>query len=107
VIAVEDTGVGIGEADLPRIGDPFFQAKGSYDRKHDGTGLGLSIVKGLVKLHGGTFALRSRPGEGTCVTVRLPLDCSGARHEEPRLARLAPAASDIADASNNQVRKIA
>ena len=47
-VAVEDTGVGIGADDLPRVGDPFFQARSSYDRRHDGTGLGLSIVKGLA-----------------------------------------------------------
>jgi cell cycle sensor histidine kinase DivJ len=78
-IAVEDTGIGIGEEDLPRIGKPFYQARGSYDRRHDGTGLGLSIVKGLVALHGGEVAIRSRIGEGTRITVRLPLDCEQAR----------------------------
>jgi two-component system, cell cycle sensor histidine kinase DivJ len=74
-IAVEDNGIGIGEEDLPRIGKPFYQARGSYDRRHDGTGLGLSIVKGLVALHGGEVVIRSRVGEGTRITVRLPLDC--------------------------------
>ena len=80
VITVEDTGVGIAAEDLPRIGDPFFQARSSYDRRHDGTGLGVSIVKGLVALHGGTLEVESRVGEGTRVTVRLPLaGGSGAR----------------------------
>jgi len=78
-LAVEDNGIGIGEEDLPRIGKPFFQARGSYDRRHDGTGLGLSIVKGLVALHGGEVAIRSRIGEGTCITVRIPIDCEQAR----------------------------
>ena len=77
-VTVEDTGVGIGEADLPRLGEAFFQARASYDRRHDGTGLGLSIVKGLVRLHGGDMDIRSRLGEGTRVTVRLPIDCEGA-----------------------------
>jgi cell cycle sensor histidine kinase DivJ len=75
VITVEDNGIGIGEADLPRLGDPFFQARSTYDRRHDGTGLGLSIVKGLAALHGGDVKIRSRVGEGTRVVVRLPLDC--------------------------------
>ena len=61
---VEDTGVGIGADDLPRIGDPFFQARSSYDRRHDGTGLGLSIVKGLLALHGGDIEIASRLGRG-------------------------------------------
>jgi two-component system, cell cycle sensor histidine kinase DivJ len=79
VVAVEDTGVGIGEADLPRLGEAFFQVRASYDRRHDGTGLGLSIVKGLVRLHGGDMHIHSRLGAGTRVTVRLPVDCEGIR----------------------------
>ena len=78
-IAVEDSGIGIGEDDLQHVGDPFFQARSSYDRRHDGAGLGLSIVKGLVALHGGQMIVRSRLGTGTCVTIRLPLDCEQAR----------------------------
>jgi cell cycle sensor histidine kinase DivJ len=79
VVAVEDNGVGVGAEDLPRLGDPFFQARNAYDRRHDGTGLGLSIVRGLVTLHNGELEIRSRLGEGTCVTVRLPLDCETSR----------------------------
>jgi cell cycle sensor histidine kinase DivJ len=71
-LTVTDTGVGIAEADLPRVGDPFFQSGASYDRRHDGTGLGVSIVKGLVDLHGGRLDIASRLGHGTSVTVRLP-----------------------------------
>jgi cell cycle sensor histidine kinase DivJ len=78
-LLVEDSGVGIGEADLPRLGEAFFQARASYDRSHDGTGLGLSIVQGLVRLHGGSIDIRSRIGEGTRVRVRLPLDCERKR----------------------------
>ena len=78
-IIVEDTGVGIGAEDMPRIGDPFFQARSSYDRRHAGTGLGLSIVKGLLALHGGHIDIASRLGEGTKITIRLPMDCERAR----------------------------
>jgi two-component system, cell cycle sensor histidine kinase DivJ len=73
-LAVADTGVGIVESDLPRLGEAFFQGRTSCDRRHDGTGLGLSIVKGLVRLHGGEVDIKSRLGEGTRVTVRLPLE---------------------------------
>ena len=78
-MTVADTGVGIDSEDMARIGDPFFQARSSYDRRHDGTGLGLSIVKGLVALHGGEVEIASRIGEGTSVTIRLPVDCESAR----------------------------
>jgi cell cycle sensor histidine kinase DivJ len=93
VITVEDTGVGIGTEDLSRVGEPFFQARSSYDRRHDGTGLGVSIVKGLLALHGGWMEMESRVGEGTRVVVRLPLDCEGVRRrsETPALARIVPA----------------
>ena len=79
LISVEDNGIGISAEDMPQIGNQFFQAQSSYDRAHDGTGLGLSIVKGLVGLHNGELMMRSRPGEGTCITVRLPIDCESAR----------------------------
>jgi two-component system, cell cycle sensor histidine kinase DivJ len=79
LFAVEDSGVGMSEEDLRRVGEPYFQAGASYDRRHGGTGLGLSIVKGLVRLHGGELSIRSRVGEGTRVTVRLPLDCEKLR----------------------------
>jgi cell cycle sensor histidine kinase DivJ len=94
VITVEDTGVGIGADDLSRVGEPFFQARSSYDRRHDGTGLGVSIVKGLLALHGGWMEIESRVGEGTRVIVHLPLDCESARRrsETPALARIVPAA---------------
>ena len=84
--AVEDSGVGISDEDLARVGEPYFQAGSSYDRRHGGTGLGLSIVKGLVRLHGGELAIRSRMGEGTRVTVRLPLDCERVRAANKRAA---------------------
>ena len=74
VVKVEDTGIGIGEADLPHLGEAFFQARTAYDRSHDGTGLGLSIVKGLVHLHGGEVDIKSRLGDGTRVTVTLPFE---------------------------------
>ncbi len=95
-IMVEDNGIGIREEDLPRLGDPFFQARNSYDRRHDGTGLGLSIVKGLVGLHGGELSLRSRIGEGTQVSVRLPIDCERARGSGRMPRMMSPPSAEIA-----------
>lgn len=75
IFEVADTGIGIRTLDLGRIGDPFFQARATYDRPYEGTGLGLSVVRGLVGLHGGNIKIESAPSEGTRVTVRFPLDC--------------------------------
>ncbi|KJC41292.1 histidine kinase [Bradyrhizobium sp. LTSP857] len=72
-LRISDTGVGIAPDDLKRIGSPFFQAGKTYQRRHEGTGLGLSIVKSLVALHLGELTVQSKLGEGTAVTVKLPL----------------------------------
>jgi cell cycle sensor histidine kinase DivJ len=79
VFVVEDNGIGISDEDIERVGEPYFQAQAGSDRRYGGTGLGLSIVTGLVELHGGEIEIGSRVGEGTRVTVRLPLDCEQAR----------------------------
>jgi cell cycle sensor histidine kinase DivJ len=71
-IAVSDTGVGIGEADLARLGQPFEQVESEYTRSKEGTGLGLALVRALTHLHGGTMTLSSALGEGTSVRIMLP-----------------------------------
>lgn len=88
VLSVSDTGIGIAADKLDLIGRPFTQVHGGYGRRYEGSGLGLSLVKGLVALHGGEFAVTSRPGEGTMVTVSMPVDGSGGHcpDEEGRLA---------------------
>ncbi len=106
-VSVEDTGVGIGEADLPRLGEAFFQARASYDRRHDGSGLGLSIVKGLVRLHGGDIDIRSRLGEGTRVTVRLPIDGEGSRPAADPIKLVTERAAELAAAANIKVKRSA
>jgi len=106
-VAVEDTGVGVGAADLPHLGEAFFQARASYDRRHDGTGLGLSIVKGLVCLHGGDMDIRSRLGDGTRVTVRLPIDCEGIRPAVEPIQLVTERVREFAVAANIQAKKSA
>jgi cell cycle sensor histidine kinase DivJ len=83
VLRITDTGVGIAADDLKRIGDPFFQAGKTYQRRHEGTGLGLSIVKSLVALHAGEITVQSRIGEGTIVTIALPLAYSPPLTRQP------------------------
>jgi cell cycle sensor histidine kinase DivJ len=73
-ISVADRGIGMDREAVSRIGEPFFQAQDGLARRYEGTGLGLSIVKGLVDLHDGVLKAISSPGEGTTITVLLPLN---------------------------------
>ena len=108
VLRVSDTGVGISADDLKRIGNPFFQAGKTYQRRHEGTGLGLSIVKSLVALHAGEMSVQSKLDEGTTVTVALPLAFTP-RAEQPtsNIATLAPAARSTTPEPAHQVKKSA
>lgn len=72
-ISVADTGIGIEKSDIPKALTPFQQiSTGDTVYMADGTGLGLPITAALARLHGGTVVIRSEPGRGTEVTVRLP-----------------------------------
>lgn len=73
VFEVTDTGVGIDAANLPNLFKRFWQADSSSHRKHQGAGIGLALVKELVEAHGGTVEARSRVGQGTTMTVRIPI----------------------------------
>jgi signal transduction histidine kinase/CheY-like chemotaxis protein len=73
VISVCDTGIGIAEADLPRLFQVFCQLDNAY-RWNRGSGLGLSISKQLVELHGGRIWASSEVGKGTTFSFSLPLD---------------------------------
>ena len=107
-IEVADTGIGITERDLPRIGDAFFQAGDSYDRPFEGTGLGLSVVRGLVGLHGGTITVSSNVGEGTSIRVRLPLDCRATANQRGSATiEVLPLAVTASSISASKVKKIA
>ncbi len=108
-LRISDTGVGIAPDDLKRIGDPFFQAGKTYQRRHEGTGLGLSIVKSLVGLHSGEISVQSRIDEGTTVTVMLPLSYARPEPEAPanKITTLMPAARASSQDQSIQVKKSA
>ena len=72
IVHVIDTGIGISEADIARLAQPFEQIDSQHSRQHEGTGLGLALSKSLVELHGGNFGITSELGKGTTVTFTLP-----------------------------------
>jgi two-component system sensor histidine kinase HydH len=67
-VIISDNGTGINEADLPKIYDPYFTSKPA------GTGLGLAVVQKIIEAHGGRINVESRIGQGTKVSLSLPLD---------------------------------
>lgn len=81
-LTVADTGVGIAEADLPRVFEPFFRADPARQRRTGGVGLGLAIAHAVVTRHGGLMRCESAVGRGTTVTITLPF-------AERKTARLA------------------
>jgi two-component system NtrC family sensor kinase len=67
-ILIRDTGIGIQPENMDKIFDPFFTTT------EGGTGLGLAVTHGIIEQHGGTINVESTPGQGTCFTIRLPLE---------------------------------
>jgi len=108
LLRVTDTGVGIAADDFKRIGDPFFQAGKTYQRRHEGTGLGLSIVKSLVALHAGEISVQSKIDEGTTVTVALPLAFAPLNAQpSSNIATLNPAARSVPqEQAQNQAHQV-
>jgi len=74
VVEVEDTGIGIPEAEQARLFQRFFRSTTATEQAIPGTGLGLVITKAIAEAHGGTVAVRSEVGAGTCFRVELPLE---------------------------------
>ncbi|MBW4090912.1 MAG: response regulator [Proteobacteria bacterium] len=76
-VVVADTGVGIPEAELPRVFERFHRVENAQGRSYEGSGIGMALVRELVDLHGGTISVVSRLRAGSAFTVRLPF---GAAH---------------------------
>jgi signal transduction histidine kinase len=81
VIAVHDTGIGIGADELDKIFEEFYQVGAS--RTQEGTGLGLALTRRLVELHGGQLTVESEPGVGSTFTVTMPRHHPGVAEEMP------------------------
>jgi signal transduction histidine kinase len=72
-VQVTDTGIGIAQEHLPHLGERFYRVDSSRNQGRGGTGLGLSICQSIVAAHQGTLEFASKVGEGTTITVKLPL----------------------------------
>jgi two-component system cell cycle sensor histidine kinase PleC len=80
VIGIQDSGIGIPQDALKKLGRPFEQVESQLTKTQHGSGLGLAIAKSLVELHGGQMRIRSTLGAGTTVVVRLPLGGQSTDH---------------------------
>ena len=88
VLEVTDTGVGIPEAELPRIFERFHRVAGTVGRAHEGSGIGLALVRELVELHGGRISVESGVGRGTTFRAEIP---KGFAHLPPSAVAQTPA----------------
>ena len=82
-IRVQDTGIGMNQAECDKLFSAFSQADTSITRRYGGTGLGLSISKGLLELMGGFISVQSWPGKGSVFKVTLPLDVQRPEESTP------------------------
>jgi two-component system phosphate regulon sensor histidine kinase PhoR len=71
-IEVSDNGIGMTDADMKRIFEPFYRARGQDGGEKSGVGLGLAIARHLVNRHGGTIGVSSKMGKGSTFTIQLP-----------------------------------
>ncbi|MNN45559.1 Alkaline phosphatase synthesis sensor protein PhoR [compost metagenome] len=76
IVKISDTGLGIGEDELPYIFERFYRGEKSRNRKTGGAGIGLAIVKAIIEAHGGSIEVQSELNKGTEFIVRLPKENS-------------------------------
>jgi signal transduction histidine kinase/DNA-binding response OmpR family regulator/ligand-binding sensor domain-containing protein len=107
-VSVEDTGIGIPEADFDRVFRSFEQVDGSTERRYEGTGLGLSVTRKLVELHGGKIRLKSKVGVGSTFTFSLPVSDADRSTVEPamtpdHISEVGPALETIPDSTQTDI----
>jgi signal transduction histidine kinase len=81
-LEVRDTGIGIAAEHLPHLGERFYRVDKARSREAGGSGLGLSIARSIAEAHEGSLTLSSKPGQGTTVTIKLPLAQGARSHRE-------------------------
>ncbi|MBQ9996728.1 MAG: ATP-binding protein, partial [Clostridia bacterium] len=81
-IEIADNGIGIPDDDIGHLFERFYRVEKSRTQDAGGTGLGLAIAKELVEAHGGRIAVKSALGEGTTVTIDLPVECKLEKNEK-------------------------
>ncbi len=88
IMTISDSGIGIPSDQIEKVLSPFHQVDSNLNRKYEGAGLGLPLAKTLTQHLGGTFALESQEGQGTCVTLTFPKDrmCSDTPPETRKIA---------------------
>lgn len=74
VVEISDSGIGMDPKEIAVALEPFRQLDSTLSRRYEGTGLGLPLAKSLVELHGGVLTIASAPGQGTTVSITLPVD---------------------------------
>lgn len=99
ILQVEDTGIGIPEAQLPLLFEKFQQLETGRQRQYPGTGLGLALTKQLAELHGGSITVNSKVGVGSVFTIRIPLQRlesgAGSKPAEPEVVPTKPVVGRI------------
>jgi signal transduction histidine kinase/PleD family two-component response regulator len=95
-IRVRDTGIGVPPAEVPRLFERFHRVEAGQGRSIEGSGIGLALVQELVRLHGGTIAVESEPGTGTCFIIHLAF---GTAHLPPDQIATASSAAEPRNAA--------
>ncbi|HAT50033.1 MAG: response regulator [Nitrospirae bacterium] len=101
LFTIRDTGIGMSQEQTETVFHPFIQADSTITRRYGGTGLGLTISRKLVEIMGGTMAVESHPGKGSCFSVRLSLPPVSFHHP----GMLTACGTDFCLAEATQARK--